>query len=624
MASETTTGYIIPPNSGAQFVHTANMNTARAEAARLANAYVQSQLQPAKQRDTYICPLCGNGSGSDGDGIAKDPNSRNEYAYSCFKSCGHFDLLDVVKRQQRFIGKTAFWQAVNYCGVYSDTDKNAPRGAAAAPAIIPKQAAEPPKNSKTASKGTADTANKEDYTLFFNKCHAALLSDLGERAREYLHMRGITDADIDRFSIGYCQKWKHPTSEKMIPDERIIVPRSKSSYLARLPGLCSDGQIPKMTVKQSVLFARAQTVKLTLPVLVIVEGEFDTITTYNALNGTCSVIGIGSDSNHVRVPERLRSMREKSNTNYAVLLLLDNDEGGIKTTKLLQEELAPLKLVTVCAAPVAEIFGDGIKDPNEAFVKDREGFAARLTQFINDTVNSTAPSKPDKGTDTTVMRSLGVYTTLGGETPTAAVTAADTSSNKPLSITDLIEQEEEAKLYAELKYMQEKDAALKRKQEQYADRAKTIRDVCFKQCHHYDDWLFDRITEEQMNDRCSACAATKKVGMYKGDIIRSYGMDVFAWDTGAAVNEEVKKTTARNACLNMQLQESTAKERPTLKPGKGRKGKLAERYGAVIEELTRAGRTPEQIAETIGYSARSVRSYLKSKGIAPARRLPPC
>ena len=122
MASETTTGYIIPPNSGVQLVHTANMATARAEAARLANAYVQSQLQPAKQRDTYICPLCGNGSGSDGDGIVKDPNSRNEYAYSCFKSCGHFDLLDVVMRQQGFNSisdKTAFWKAVNYCGVYS-------------------------------------------------------------------------------------------------------------------------------------------------------------------------------------------------------------------------------------------------------------------------------------------------------------------------------------------------------------------------------------------------------------------------------------------------------------------------------------------------------------------------
>lgn len=618
MASETTTGYIIPPNSGAQLVNTANMATARTEAAHLANAYIQTQLRPAKRRDTYICPLCGNGSGSDGDGIVKDPNSRNEYAYSCFKSCGHFDLLDVVMRQQGInsSSKTAFWQAVNYCGVYSDTDKNAPRGAAAAPTITPKQAAEPPKNSKTASKGTADTANKEDYTLFYNKCHATLLSDRGERAREYLHMRGMTDADIDRFSIGYCQNYKHPNSENMIPSERIIVPRSKYSYLARLPGLCSGTQIPKLTVRQSELFARSQTVKQSCPVQIIVEGEFDTISTYNALNGTYSVIGIGSDSNHVRVPERLRKMREKGGKNYAVLLLLDNDEGGIKTTKLLQEELAPLNLVTVCAAPVAEIFGDGIKDPNEAFVKDREGFAARLTQFINDTVNGTAPQKPNKGTDATVMQSLGVFTTLGGETPTAA----DTSSNKSLSITDLIKQEEEAKLYAELKYMQEKDAALKRKQEQYADRAKTIRDVCFKQCPHYDDWLFDRITEEQMNDCCSACAATKKIGMYKGDIIRSYGMDVFAWESGAAAT----KSAARNAYLSIQLQESTAKERPTLKPGKGRKGKLAERYGAVIEELTRAGRTPEQIAETIGYSARSVRSYLKSKGITPARRLPPC
>ena len=51
--------------------------------------YVHSQAElPFLERDNrgkgYICPCCGNGSGSSGDGIVKVPLSSS---YKCFK-CG--------------------------------------------------------------------------------------------------------------------------------------------------------------------------------------------------------------------------------------------------------------------------------------------------------------------------------------------------------------------------------------------------------------------------------------------------------------------------------------------------------------------------------------------------------
>ena len=37
-------------------------------------------LQPAKKKNTYICPLCGNGTGSTGDGMSEADESRAKEA----------------------------------------------------------------------------------------------------------------------------------------------------------------------------------------------------------------------------------------------------------------------------------------------------------------------------------------------------------------------------------------------------------------------------------------------------------------------------------------------------------------------------------------------------------------
>ena len=48
-------------------------------------------LRPAKKRvngkQTFICPLCNNGTGKDGDGLAINPKAASSYSLKCFK-CG--------------------------------------------------------------------------------------------------------------------------------------------------------------------------------------------------------------------------------------------------------------------------------------------------------------------------------------------------------------------------------------------------------------------------------------------------------------------------------------------------------------------------------------------------------
>ena len=74
----------------------------RSDAAREVKTRYADYLQPAKKRiagkPTYICPLCGNGSGKNGDGMSIDPHGDGTQL-KCFK-CGFYgDIVDLYQQQ---------------------------------------------------------------------------------------------------------------------------------------------------------------------------------------------------------------------------------------------------------------------------------------------------------------------------------------------------------------------------------------------------------------------------------------------------------------------------------------------------------------------------------------------
>jgi len=75
------------------------MTLTREQAREYVNSLLPTELKRAKKtvngKNTYICPECGNGSGSDGDGIC----TRDGSHYKCFK-CGFYgDYLDILKNR---------------------------------------------------------------------------------------------------------------------------------------------------------------------------------------------------------------------------------------------------------------------------------------------------------------------------------------------------------------------------------------------------------------------------------------------------------------------------------------------------------------------------------------------
>ena len=74
----------------------------RSDAAREVKTRYAEYLQPAKKRiagkPTYICPICGNGTGKDGDGMSIDPHGDGTQL-KCFK-CGFYgDIVDLYQQE---------------------------------------------------------------------------------------------------------------------------------------------------------------------------------------------------------------------------------------------------------------------------------------------------------------------------------------------------------------------------------------------------------------------------------------------------------------------------------------------------------------------------------------------
>ena len=82
-------------------------------------------LQPAKQRvnghTSYICPSCGNGSGSSGTGIALDPKSTRARRYKCFVCGLSEDVIGLWKLHNGITDdREAFTSLYSYYGLEVD------------------------------------------------------------------------------------------------------------------------------------------------------------------------------------------------------------------------------------------------------------------------------------------------------------------------------------------------------------------------------------------------------------------------------------------------------------------------------------------------------------------------
>lgn len=356
-------------------------------------------LRPAKKRGTYICPLCNNGSGSDGDGISVDPHSDGT-RLKCFK-CGFYgDLVDLYQKEHGGSTGEAFRALYSLFGV--EIDGEAPQR----PAETRREAAghiDPPQPERGAEATGAGAEPQHDYTAYFRECMARLSMP---EAQAYLAFRGISTETAARHEVGFDPGWRSPTATERAKLEgrtlpptspRLIVPTSSSSYLAR----DTRKEIPDRTRKYAKmkegavqLFNRTALWNEAGRAVFVTEGEIDAL---SIIEAGAEAMALGSTSNTDKLLEKLREKPTRS----TLILCLDNDpskkdengreigKAGQKATLELAAGLDALNISYV----IANICGNH-KDPNEALQAARGDFLEAVAAAEHSTA-----AKPDAVND---------------------------------------------------------------------------------------------------------------------------------------------------------------------------------------------------------------------------------
>ena len=296
------------------------------------NSLLPHELSKAKAKanghDTYICPLCNNGSGADGTGIATKDGKR----YKCF-NCGFYgDYLDYLKKQHNTDKEDDIFKLYNLT-----IDSGG-----ASPSATPKPKPEP--------------VEQVDYTQYFKECNARA----GET--EYFSLRGISQGMIDYFKLGYDPAWKHPKAPPSVkPTARVIIPTSKNSYVARDTDPDANKQYAKMKIGTMELF-NAKALASEMPYIFVVEGEFDALSVIEAGG---EAIALGSVTNKNKF---LQAVKDKPPTSK-IVLSLDPNEAGQKAQAAIKAELGSLQ-IPFLEANISGEYGD----PNEHWQNDTATF----------------------------------------------------------------------------------------------------------------------------------------------------------------------------------------------------------------------------------------------------------
>lgn len=307
--------------------------------------HATSYLEPDRSGRGYICPIptCGSGSGSDGTGIS----TRDGIHFTCWAGCyKHADIIDIIG-QKLGIDPADFPAKLEAAAREMGIDPGS---------SLDQQQRQQIQRAKTEARKRAAAPDEPepDYTDFFLQAH--------KHINETDYHRGLTQATLDRFQIGYVAEWKATATAPASP--RLIIPTSKHSYLARdTRAELTEKQkrYSKQKTGHTRIFNLTALGAAQKPV-VVVEGEIDALSVID-IGG--EAIGLGSISHIGKMLDRLKEQKPAQ----PLIIALDNDTRGQDAARKLAEGLKalniPYSVIDICP---------GYKDANEALITDREAF----------------------------------------------------------------------------------------------------------------------------------------------------------------------------------------------------------------------------------------------------------
>lgn len=330
---------------------------------------------------SYICPLCGHGT--NGDGMTRNPRSKDGSGLKCFGCNFSGDIIDLYQQTSGADYNTALSLLAQDMGITIDTYR--PNAAADfAPAPRPTErpqsanAAQAGRNTpapQNGAQGATEGAETPDNTAYYRECRERLNDPA---AVSYLSARGISTGTAAAYWLGYDPKADPAQSGH--PTPRIIIPTSSGHYIGRSIDPATPKQFAKMNNKggrpaifnQRVLYAQG------VQEVFVTEGAFDAL---SIIEAGAAAIALNSTSN----AETLLKELEQNRTGATLILCLDNDDAGRKAADTLKQGLQRLNISHIAA----DICG-GYKDPNEHLTADKAAFVAAIERAQHMTA-----AKPD-------------------------------------------------------------------------------------------------------------------------------------------------------------------------------------------------------------------------------------
>lgn len=321
-------------------------------------------LKPARHKvnghTSYICPKCGNGSGSSGDGIALDPHNEIK-RYKCFVCGINEDIIGLWKLHTGTTDdKKAFDGLYDYYNINLNENQKQAKS---------KQYTHNDIHTNTYTKDK--TASSVDNMEYYNRCAEQVGST------DYFKNRGLSDAIINKYMLGYDSSFNKGTGGKTW--KAVIIPTGKASYVARNTDHEADKSNRYRKSGASQIYLKKKLEEATAPIF-ITEGELDAL---SIIEVGGEAIGLGSTANYIQL---INHIKENTPT-QPIILALDNDEDGEKTAEKIAIELTENNIIF----HKARLYGT-YKDANEMLVKDR----ASLTEVVADAIEQANSIEQEK------------------------------------------------------------------------------------------------------------------------------------------------------------------------------------------------------------------------------------
>ena len=316
----------------------------RKEASDYIRSNPKQYLREAKKRNTYICPLCGNGTGSTGDGMT----TKDGVHFTCWKcnQVRNADILDIIGLEY---GLSEYPDKLNKAmDLYNISQDEAP---------VKHQSATIAPTQHKGDNMSEEKTIKTDYTAFIKKSLDALKSN--SEALAYLRNRGINEATIEAHRLGYTEK---------NGKGYIVLPYSDNYYILR--GIKEkEYRKPKSEEAGKEPLFNSQALSQEEPVF-IVEGAFCALSIDQLGGHAIALCTTGSTSN-------LDEALEAYNYKGMFILCLDNDQAGKEGQERLKKHLEEKGL-----SFIEYNIADGEKDPNELMQKDADRLDLNIKKAI--------------------------------------------------------------------------------------------------------------------------------------------------------------------------------------------------------------------------------------------------